>query len=250
MPRNLDDVEGLSKERLAGKRRFAMSKKKFVNEEEREDGDLVEDSQVSQSVEEIDDGGISSSGGDFEAREGGGKIIKILYPTWRSQLVGLFWFFVTSALAVSLSKGSLSFLVVTNRLFSIGGTEVAFSLPLLTLLPGYFLGRILLTIYDSQYIIDDKGIEAQIGLVSLSLRQPRLRYEDIRGVEPTQTIVERLLGIGTLLVGSAMTFEVEIVMAGIASPREVQKLLNEQREKFLTRIGKSSSGEVDVISGD
>ena len=85
--------------------------------------------------------------------------------------------------------------------------------------------------YDSKYIIDERGVEAQMGLVSLNLRQPRLRYEDIRGVEPTQTIFERLLGIGSVLIGSAMTKDIEIAMRGVANPRAIQLLIGGERDK-------------------
>ena len=100
-------------------------------------------------------------------------------------------------------------------------------------------------IYDSKFIIDERGVEAQVGLVSLNLRQPRLRWEDIRGVEPNQTLWERILGIGSVLVGSAMTNEVEIVMEGVGNPRSVQLLIGAERDKHLKKADKEKVRQGD-----
>ena len=154
------------------------------------------------------------------------------YPTWRSQLFPLIGFFVLCIISVWASN-EVSWLTVRGRLFSVGNTEYWLDLPILTLLPAVLLGRILLYMYDAKYIIDDGGVEAQIGLVSLHLRQPRLRWEDIRGVEPNQTLWERILGIGSVLVGSAMTNDVEIVMEGVANPRAIQLLIGTERDRRL-----------------
>lgn len=160
------------------------------------------------------------------------------YPTWRSQLFPLIGFGILCIIAVVGSR-YLSWTIIAGELVTIGEKTYYLHLPLLALLPGFFLGKILIYIYDSKYIIDERGVEAQVGLVSLNLRQPRLRYEDIRGVEPNQTILERILGIGSVLIGSAMTQDVEIVMEGVANPRAIQLLLQGERDKRLAILGMS-----------
>lgn len=162
------------------------------------------------------------------------------YPTWRSQLVNLCMFFILSVIAIVVSK-YVPLLTIKGSLFSLWGRTYYLHLPVLTLFPAAMLGKILINIYDAKYIIDERGVEAQIGLVSLQLRQPRLRWEDIRGVEPNQTIWERLLGIGTVLVGSAMTQDVEIVMAGVANPRAIQLLIGAERDRRLKQLQASGS---------
>lgn len=157
------------------------------------------------------------------------------YPTWRSRILQLIGLALTSVFAIYVSE-FFPLTVIKGKLFSIGDTVVYLHLPLVVLLPGIVLGKILIYMYDAKYIIDERGVEAQIGLVSLSLRQPRLRYEDIRGVEPIQTLLERLLGIGGVLIGSAMTQDVEIVMEGVANPRGIQLLIGTERDKRLTEM--------------
>ena len=164
-----------------------------------------------------------------------------IYPTWRAQLLPLIFYFVLAILSVVLSR-YIPMLVIKGPLFTIGETRYWLSLPILVLLPGFMLGKVLIYMYDCKYMIDDNGVEAQVGLASMSLRQPRLRYEDIRGVEPNQTIWERILGIGSVLVGSAMTGDVEIVMEGVPNPRAIQVLINKERDRHLHKLIEGSGG--------
>jgi hypothetical protein len=183
---------------------------------------------------------IETHGSPIARGTGEEPIRYYFYPTWRSQTLNLCGLFVLFVLTVIVSK-YVPMLVVAGSLFSIGDTTYYLHLPILVLLPGAMLGKILINIYDAKYIIDERGVEAQIGLVSLNLRQPRLRWEDIRGVEPNQTIWERLLGIGSVLVGSAMTQDVEIVMSGVANPRAVQLLIGGERDRRLRELQASGT---------
>ena len=141
--------------------------------------------------------------------------------------------------------------VIRGKLFPIGDTVLYLDLPLLVLLPGFLLGKVLLYIYNSKYIIDERGVEAQVGLVSLNLRQPRLRYEDIRGVEPQQTLWERILGIGSVGIGSAMTQDVEIMMNGVANPRAIQLLIGGERDKRVRLIQETGAkNAATMLVGD
>ena len=177
----------------------------------------------------------------------------LFYPTWRSQLVPLLGFFLTGILCVLISD-SYPALVIRGKLFDIGATRYYLHLPILVLVPGFLLGKVLMKMFDARYIVDARGVEAQIGLVSLKLRQPRLRFEDIRGVEPEQTIWQRILNIGDVAIGSAMTDGVEILMQGVGDPRAVQLLVSSEMEKRLRSItsggGGSAGGYVAAVRGD
>ena len=174
------------------------------------------------------------------------------FPAWRSQLLELFALAILSWLCIWGSHYEyLRFTVVPGELFRIGDTAIYLYLPLLSLLPGFLLTKILFFVYNSKYIIDERGVEAQVGLVSLSLRQPRVRYEDIRGVEPVQNILERLLGIGTVLIGSAAQQDVEIVMTGIPNPRGIQLLIQGERDRRTRYLQRASAEEKEeFLIGD
>ena len=170
-----------------------------------------------------------------------------LYPAWRSQAGNLFLFAVTAILAVQISK-NVAWSVVHGQLFAIGDAKIFLSLPLAALVPLFFLVRAFAAIYDAVYLVDDSGVEARIGYASTMFRRPRLRLEDIRGVEPVQTILQRVLGIGDVLVGSAMTEGVEIVMEGVADPCGVQQLISERMEARIKTL--RADGELDSAHGD
>ena len=171
------------------------------------------------------------------------------HPTWRSQIFPLIGYFITCVLCVWIS-GKVPSTVIKGPLFSVFGSMLYLHLPLLVLIPGLVLGKVLIYMYDSKYIIDERGVEAQIGLVSMSLRQPRLRYEDIRGVEPVQTLWERIIGIGGVLIGSAMTQDVEIVMEGVDNPRAIQLLIGGERDKSTKKMQQQGINPAAAMSGD
>ena len=171
------------------------------------------------------------------------------YPTWRSQIFLLIAFVILCLLTIQVSQMT-NFAIISGPLLTIGDTTYLLSLPYLILIPGAILAKVLWVIYNSKYIVDERGVEAQVGLVSLNLRQPRLRYEDIRGVEPNQTIIERILGIGTVLIGSAMTSEVEISMKGVANPRAIQLLIQGERDRRLQLLQRSGKSRAEQVSGD
>ena len=216
------------------------------------DDDLIEfddDFSTDEDFDSIDDGKpvkeVFGSSKNFEELGAPSErddihIRYYFYPTWRSQFFQLIGYFVVCLVVVWISI-KVPGTVIKGPLFPLFGTTLYLHLPLLVLIPGLVLGKILIYIYDSKYVIDERGVEAQIGLVSLSLRQPRLRYEDIRGVEPNQTIWERLFGIGSVLIGSAMTQDVEVVMGGVANPRAIQLLICSERDRKLKELNTTAA---------
>ncbi|MCC6934046.1 MAG: PH domain-containing protein [Deltaproteobacteria bacterium] len=173
------------------------------------------------------------------------------YPTWRAQLLKLIYYFVFCIVSIKCSQ-MFDKSIIEGELFRIGDTILYLRLPMFIFLPGAVLVKIFLFIYNAKYIIDERGVEAQIGLVAMNLRQPRLRYEDIRGVEPRQTLWERILGIGSVLIGSAMTDDVEITMVGVANPRAIQLLIGAERDKRLKFIERTlgHKSRADMVLGD
>jgi hypothetical protein len=182
---------------------------------------------------------------EYESKEKSGEEEQVLYyffPAWRSHFFDLIGFLISSIGAIWVSRELTDYVVIVGELFSTQNTQVVLHLPILVLVPGFFLVKTLVGIYDAKYIIDEAGIEAQIGKMSLNFSQPRIRWEDIRGVKPEQTIWERLLDIGTVSVGSAMTQETEIVMKGVPSPRSIQLLIEHERAKRHAEMKQSVSG--------
>lgn len=168
------------------------------------------------------------------------------HPSLRSQLMNTILMFLTLFGTIYFSN-MFPITVVKGSLFPFfGDNYVYLSLPVLILIPGLFLGKILINIYDCKYIFDETGVEAQIGLVSFNLRQPRLRWEDIRGSEPQQTIFERMLNIGSVIVGSGATQDVEITLKGVADPKGLQAIIQLERSKRINDLRNLTAPKVST----
>lgn len=153
----------------------------------------------------------------------------VIPKAWRSELWGIILFFLFAICTVWLSK-KLPNSIIIGELFSTTSYTVTLKLPLLWLFPFFTLIVIAWRIYDVRYVVDPKGIESLIGRISLQQRITRIRYEDIRSVETEQSLIERALNVGTVLVGTSGTSGVEIAMKGIAAPKEVQDMLQRERD--------------------
>ena len=160
----------------------------------------------------------------------------IIHKTWRSEIQRFLLFLVLSVVGVVLSQkfpGS----VVTGKLFSVGGASVTLSLPLFWLIPTGVLMSALAKIYDVLYIIDGGGIESRVGIISLHQVITRIRFEDIKSIESEQTLVERILNIGTVEMGTAATEGMEMIFQGVAAPREIQRMVQAERDARTRKAG-------------
>lgn len=163
----------------------------------------------------------------------------VLPKTWRSELRGVLLFLVFCVLAIVLSR-AFPRSVVAGSLFTIGSIHFSAKLPLWWLPAFSMLVVSVARIYNVRYVIDARGVEAQVGRLSLHQRITRVRYEDIRSVEIEQTLMGRALNIGDVEISTAATGSVEIVLIGIAAPEEVQDMLQRERDsrqKIVKELG-------------
>lgn len=153
----------------------------------------------------------------------------VLQKVWRSEIKSIALFLFFGVLCVVLSRefpGS----VMTARLFSFGGQDIYLSLPLWWFVPFLTLSSAILRIYNVRYCVDRQGVEAKVGILSFNQRITRVRYEDIRSIETEQTLLERMLDIGTVEISTAGTSAVEIIFEGVAYPSEIRNMLNRERD--------------------
>ncbi len=150
--------------------------------------------------------------------------------TWRSELYGLLVFAVLIVKGITLSSyfpGS----VMSGPLISLGSYEIWLSLPLFWLLPAFWLGMLIVRIYNVRYSADERGLEAITGILSFSQKITRVRYEDVRSLELDQTLLERILDVGELEVGTAGTAGVEMAFEGVGAPFSIKKLIQFRRKQ-------------------
>ena len=149
---------------------------------------------------------------------------------WRSELSLLVTFFLLCILSVVLSsyiEGS----VIPGRLFGLGSSVVILKFPLFWLLPLSAWILMIFRMYDVRYRADSRGLEAISGILSLKQRITRVRYEDIRSIETEQTIIERMLDVGDVEVGTAATSGIEMTLFGVGAPCEVRDMIQIERDR-------------------
>jgi uncharacterized membrane protein YdbT with pleckstrin-like domain len=154
----------------------------------------------------------------------------IVAKTWRSEVKRMMIFVVLSVISVYMTHlfpGS----VIEGKIITVGDSSLLFALPLFWLMPVGAVGNIIFRIYNVRYVIDSRGIEAKVGILAMNQRITRVRFEDIRSVETEQTMLERILCIGDVEIGTAATGDIEILFQGIAAPTEVQDMIQAERDR-------------------
>jgi uncharacterized membrane protein YdbT with pleckstrin-like domain len=157
----------------------------------------------------------------------------IVAKTWRSEIKRMVIFVVLSVVSIFLTH-LFPESVIEGKLLTLGSRTLMFALPLFWLLPVCGAGNIIFRIYNVRYVIDSRGIEAKVGILAMNQRITRVRFEDIRSVETEQTMLERILNIGDVEIGTAATGDIEIIFQGIAAPTEVQDMIQSERDRRHT----------------
>lgn len=174
----------------------------------------------------------------------------IINKAWRSEIKLLIGFFMSVGLTLFLSD-YLPGLVINGSLFSLGDNSVNLSLPLLWFIPAAFLAKALFNIYNVQYSISADGVESREGIITIAQSIMKIRFEDIRSVELDQHLLARTLNFGNISLGTAALGRVEIVLKDIASPAEVQELIEnerDRRQKLLVREYKELQNNSKVVN--
>lgn len=154
----------------------------------------------------------------------------IVPKVWRSELRGLVIFFLLCAASILLSKefpGS----IIKGELFRMGTTRMMLHLPLFWFLPAVSLGKTLWKMYNVCYLMDAAGIEARHGILSLHQTIARIRYIDIRSAEIQQTLTDRILSVGDVIISSAARQAIDCRFEGVAVPQEVKEVILAERDK-------------------
>jgi len=149
---------------------------------------------------------------------------------WRSEIGGVVFFIVCIIGAAALSR-YLPGTVIVGELVPLGLSVVYLKFPLFWLAPLSCWIHLLFKMYNVRYSADTRGVEAVVGILSLNQRIIRVRYEDVRSIETDQTVIERMLDVGDVEIGTAGTAGVELTLAGVGAPKEVQDMVQAERDK-------------------
>lgn len=160
----------------------------------------------------------------------------VVRRAWRSQLKQIATYLILCVAAVVLS-GYFPGSVVSGEIITLGQTTLYLSLPLFSLMPLVSLMLLIVPIYDATLTIDSRGIELRRGILGWNQHIMRVRYEDIRGVELEQTLLDRALNVGGVGIGTAAAAEIEIYMDGIPAPQEIKEMIQAEKDQRLRSRG-------------
>lgn len=141
---------------------------------------------------------------------------KIIHPSWRSHYRAV------------LSAAALGYLILTFSPNLEASFDISFSL--LWFIPLAILANTAIAIYDLSYSMDGEGITSVKGVLSLFRHKSSVRYEDIRSLEVTQSIMGRILGYGDVEIGTAASAGIEITLEGVINPLSLIKRIEGARD--------------------
>ena len=152
----------------------------------------------------------------------------VVPKAWRSELNLLISYVVLSIAAVVLSR-ELPGSVLRGHILTVRNYDIFMDLPLFCLVSASVLCIALFRLYNVRYLMDESGVECRLGVLWTSQTMFRVRSEDIVGLETKQTLFERFLDIGDVLIGTAATGGIEITLSGVGAPFEVIKMIQNER---------------------
>lgn len=148
----------------------------------------------------------------------------VLRPSWNAYVDRL-----------SIAAGSLFLALYSRFVLTLEGvaTLIPFALAGFAV---FMVLSIVVTRYSYRYAIEDGRLSANTGLISKN--ETQIRLQDIRGVNVTQSITDRMLNTGNLSFSSSAQNEAEVVFLGIDSPmvvrKQIQALVDEAKTEPRT----------------
>jgi hypothetical protein len=152
----------------------------------------------------------------------------VIHKVWVSEFLLIVLFFILSVIAPYLSY-LLPWTIIDGQILNIGQYEIRLKLPLLWFAPFLTLFTAIFRIYNCKYIIDQLGLEARVGILTIRQRITRIRFEDIRSNEIHQNFWGRLFDTGALKIGTAGTDDIEIIFDGVGAPKEIHEMVDQEK---------------------
>ncbi|WP_018949081.1 PH domain-containing protein [Thioalkalivibrio sp. ALMg11] len=98
---------------------------------------------------------------------------------------------------------------------------------------GFLILRVLYLRYVDHFRLDENRVAHRHGIVARN--QHSIRLAAIRSVELKQSIMQRILGIGDILIYAAGSNEAEVAMKGLSRPLKAQESIKAASEAASTR---------------
>ncbi len=154
--------------------------------------------------------------------ESGEHVIFKGHPSWRS-IIG---FYLVGLLAVALA-GAVAAGVTQVLDDEVNGGVVA---AVVAIAAGLLLLIGLLKRIATTYTITNRRLHIRRGIVARNVEQARL--ERIQNVSTSQSMLERVLQVGTVDFDTAATGDADFAFRGVAQPEKVMASVNEAQREY------------------
>lgn len=150
----------------------------------------------------------------------------ILSQSWMNQLGMIFLALLLVAAVFYLNREFSEYTAIPIKTES--GT---FLIPFLFILPLVLFGKASFSIYNERFVLAPEYMIDVTGRLSWRERSVRLEYGRIQEIEIGQTIVQRILGLGdVIIIPVAGMTQTTINMHGVRHPRVVKDLIRERQK--------------------
>ena len=110
--------------------------------------------------------------------------------------------------------------------------EVGLLVPVFGIVPIAVLLAAFCSIFNSRFVVGAESVRCVIGLLTPGLRTLEIYYNNVRMIEVEQTGLQRMFDLGNLRIGSLISEEGDVVLAGIRHPYQYKNLVERRMREF------------------
>ncbi|MCB0337041.1 MAG: PH domain-containing protein [Bdellovibrionales bacterium] len=120
------------------------------------------------------------------------------------------------------------------------GQWLMIPIPFFALVPLVIGAFVVHRLYDCRYVISHDHVRAVSGLLSLSEKDVRVDYENVRGIQVDMSLIQKAFQLGDVYIGSSMHADVEIIMRGVLYPRRIREEIEERIKHHFARLSRNT----------
>jgi membrane protein YdbS with pleckstrin-like domain len=118
----------------------------------------------------------------------------------------------------------------------IGNGSVRLGLPISLLVFLVFMARPFVRIYDARHEVGCHHLHSIEGICSIARDEVEVPFIDLKGVRFHQTILERILNVGTVIVWTAFADKPEFELEDVGNPEEICGVIRDRIDTAQSRI--------------
>lgn len=157
----------------------------------------------------------------------------VVYRSFRSEWLQIV-LVILSLLAISMLAYTLPKTLIKISLGSIFGLKLGLVIPILILVPIFMVLRSVYSVFNTRYVLGMTSIIKIEGVLSPSSSSTELYYSNVRAMKIQRGMIQRMLGVGNLIIGDLFAGDADIVMEGVSNPVQYKGIV-ERRLRMLEK---------------